>query len=133
MILDKNKNIQCRTNTTLKTNCNPLDLEEYRNLIHLDESFINPDPVPEPETDREFLVDELLLYLDSESVKKIEVEEGIELSSYNLKRQKLYSLSMHRWRGRKQPNNHLFAAFTIASHLSVTMSPSHKAHLSATL
>ena len=35
-------------------------------------------------------------------------------------------LSMQVWRGRKQPSNALFAAFTIASTFSVVISPCHK-------
>lgn len=44
-----------------------LDLDQYRSLIHLDEPFEAPEPVPEVETQRETLVDRLLAYLQSEN------------------------------------------------------------------
>ncbi|MBY9015041.1 MAG: hypothetical protein KGD68_05045 [Candidatus Lokiarchaeota archaeon] len=69
-----------------------MDLEEYFDLIHLNELLIPSNPVPEAERDRLILVAELLSYLNSESSMGIQAEEGFESSSYELKRQKLYSL-----------------------------------------
>ncbi len=76
----------------MNNNCNPLDLEEYHNLVHLSEPYINPSPISESETEREILVDELVSYLKNESFKNIDLEVEFDLSSYRLKRQNLHSL-----------------------------------------
>ncbi len=72
----------------MKENCEPLDLEDYGSLIRLDEPFPYPDPVPEAELERETLVDGLLAHLYSESLDSF----YDELSSYERKRLRLYSL-----------------------------------------
>lgn len=72
----------------VKEKCEPLDLEDYRALIRLDEPFPYPDPAPITETERQTLVDDLLANLYSESLD----EFYAELSSYERKRLRLYSL-----------------------------------------
>lgn len=44
-----------------------LDIDQYRSLIHLDEPFEAPEPVPEVETQRAKLADRLLTHLQSEN------------------------------------------------------------------
>jgi O-acetyl-ADP-ribose deacetylase (regulator of RNase III) len=72
----------------VKENCDPLNLEDYAPLINLIDPFIYPTPAPQKETEREFLVDELLSFLYSESSDAF----YDELSTYERKRLKLYSL-----------------------------------------
>ena len=45
----------------------PIDLNEYRSLVLLDEPFAAPAPAPDAEADRVGLVDELLAFLKSEA------------------------------------------------------------------
>ena len=73
----------------MKDDCEPLKLDEYRHLIHLDKAYSCPNPAPESEKEREDLVIKLLEYLYSESNQEIPMEK---LSSYKVGRLKLYSL-----------------------------------------
>ncbi len=65
----------------------PLDLEEYRSAIHLDEPFNAPEPAPASEKARADLVDELLANLETDGTLE---RSGIRLeafpSSYTEKR-----------------------------------------------
>jgi len=74
----------------VKENCIPLDLDDYRSLINLDEPFLIQNPVSEKE--RETLVEDLLAYLSSEPFIKSQFKDDFESSSYDLKRKQLYSL-----------------------------------------
>lgn len=76
----------------MNINCNPLELEEYQDLIQLNEPYLPPNPVSDTIGERETLVDDLLTFLNPESLMEIQAKEGFESSTYELKRKKLYSL-----------------------------------------
>ena len=67
-------------------NFKPLDLEEYRVLINLDEPFKEHVPSTKNKIERLVLVDDLLIFLQSKTV------ENNKLKTYGEKRQMLYSL-----------------------------------------
>lgn len=66
----------------------PLDLDDYRSLVRLDEPFIAPPPAPAALDQRAACVDELLAHLQSE---RGDTRAG-DFSSYNEKRQWLRAL-----------------------------------------
>jgi len=71
----------------------PLDLDGYRCLVHLDEHFKAPDPVPEKESDRTALVDELLAHFGPEAAVPPGVKELTAIPSlYEEKRRLLQAL-----------------------------------------
>ena len=67
----------------------PLDIDEYRLLIHLDEPFAAPTPAPKTEAERAILVDNLLAHLLSE---RDEMQTGSTPVLYNDKRRLLRAL-----------------------------------------
>jgi O-acetyl-ADP-ribose deacetylase (regulator of RNase III) len=66
-----------------------LNLESYRSLIDLDESFEAPNPAPASERDRTDLVDRLIEFLKSEHETGLGVRQDGSISSYMEKRRLL--------------------------------------------
>jgi O-acetyl-ADP-ribose deacetylase (regulator of RNase III) len=74
---------------TVKSLSIPLDLDEYRSLIHLDEPFEAPSAAPESEPERAVIVDGLLAQLHSEDKR---TEGTAAPSPYEEKRRLLRAL-----------------------------------------
>jgi len=73
--------------------CIPLDLDDYRTLINLDESSNNSITIPETEREKSGIVDELLSYLQSETDNGSAASiTGANLSLQAGKRSEIYSL-----------------------------------------
>ncbi len=72
--------------------CKPLNLEDYRNLIHLDEEFNVKEPISENLEDRLEIVEDLLVFLQNESnTKDIFTDMKSKKLSYEEKRDLLCS------------------------------------------
>lgn len=73
--------------------CNPLELEEYRSVIHLDTPFIKKINHIIDQSSKVLIVNDLLTYLQEENISRsmFNISKS-QNSTYNENRQKLYSL-----------------------------------------
>jgi O-acetyl-ADP-ribose deacetylase (regulator of RNase III) len=69
-----------------------LDIEDYRDRIRLDEPFLAPGPAPEPEEQREAIVNDLLGYLMSEKSAAGKANDSHSVGAYRNKRNNLRAL-----------------------------------------
>ena len=79
--------------SAIKSTIIPLDLDEYRPLVGLDELFEAPDPVADAEVGRAILVNKLLTYLQSDgTVEYSGMDVRMMHSAYRAKRRLLQAL-----------------------------------------